>query len=157
MRRVAIVVTALALVLIGGAALASIPDANGVIHACRLNSNGSIRVIDTASQSCNGSETELTWSQTGPQGPAGPSPSIYTKATSFSAPGTATTTFTQNCDVGDLGVGGGWRNGFTGVSVTADRPAQPNNNSNNGWSADFTNSNATARDVEVHAVCLDVA
>ncbi|HKX73575.1 MAG TPA: hypothetical protein VJM32_06150 [Candidatus Saccharimonadales bacterium] len=34
------------------AAVASIPDAQGIVHACRLNLTGAIRVIDTDSQSC---------------------------------------------------------------------------------------------------------
>jgi hypothetical protein len=59
------------LAAVGGVALASIPDANGVIHACRKNSTGEIRVIDSATQTCPSGTVPLNWSQTGPQGPAG--------------------------------------------------------------------------------------
>jgi hypothetical protein len=43
----------------------------GVIHAC-IKSDGTARIIDTATQTCKGGEREVTWNQTGPQGPAGP-------------------------------------------------------------------------------------
>jgi len=70
------VVGSVGLVLVvGGVALASIPDQNGVIHACYRNSNGQLRVIDNATQTCSSGETALTWNQTGPaglQGPVGP-------------------------------------------------------------------------------------
>lgn len=55
---------------------AAIPDGNGVIHGCYRSSgalaNGSLRIIDSAAQTCNNNETALAWNQTGPQGPAGP-------------------------------------------------------------------------------------
>jgi type VI protein secretion system component Hcp len=50
---------------------AAIPDANGVIHACVMP-NGTLRVIDSATNACKGSETALAWNQTGPQGASGP-------------------------------------------------------------------------------------
>jgi hypothetical protein len=54
------------------AALASIPDSNGTIHACRNTKDGSVRVIDSdAGQTCGKDEAALNWNQTGPQGPAG--------------------------------------------------------------------------------------
>jgi hypothetical protein len=75
MRRTAIIVFALALVLIGGAALASIPDSSGVIHGCYKNNNpakGSVLVVDSeAGESCPSGFTALNWNQTGPQGPVG--------------------------------------------------------------------------------------
>jgi hypothetical protein len=66
----------------GGVAYSSIPDAQGVIHACYSNTaTGALRVIDTdGSGICRGDETALDWNQqgqpgptghTGPQGPAG--------------------------------------------------------------------------------------
>jgi hypothetical protein len=61
--------------LAGGIAYAAIPDAGGIIHACYKKSSlnqGSLRVIDTEkAQTCSNSETQLNWSQTGPQGPQG--------------------------------------------------------------------------------------
>lgn len=65
------VLIAVGIVLIGSAAVASIPDGSGVIHGCRKNSDGTLRVIDSATQSCASGWTALNWSQTGPQGPAG--------------------------------------------------------------------------------------
>ena len=58
--------------LLGVIAYASIPDEDGVIHVCYRTSNGALRVIDSAVESCNGNELPLTFNQTGPQGPTGP-------------------------------------------------------------------------------------
>jgi hypothetical protein len=55
-------------------AVASIPDASGVIHACYKTSQGQTRIVESAAD-CNPAETAIEWSQTGPQGlpgPAGP-------------------------------------------------------------------------------------
>jgi hypothetical protein len=62
-----------ALLVAGGIAYATIPDASGVIHGCYKTNQGTLRVIDTdKGQACASSETSLDWSQTGPQGPQGP-------------------------------------------------------------------------------------
>lgn len=53
-------------------ALASVPDASGVIHGCYDNKTGIARIIDTATQACFAKEAAITWSQTGPVGPQGP-------------------------------------------------------------------------------------
>jgi hypothetical protein len=61
----------------GSLAYAAIPDAQGVIHACRNKSTGDLRLIDTETRSgpastCTLSESPLNWNQTGPQGDTGP-------------------------------------------------------------------------------------
>lgn len=55
-------------------AYANIPSANGVISGCRNLSTGDLRVIDAeAGDKCDTRiEALLNWSQSGPQGPAGP-------------------------------------------------------------------------------------
>jgi hypothetical protein len=59
--------------LTGIIAYASIPDQNGVIHGCYNTARGTLRVIDTATQTCNaGAETAVQWNQTGQVGPIGP-------------------------------------------------------------------------------------
>jgi hypothetical protein len=52
-------------------AVAAIPDSGSVIHSCYKKSGGAVRVIDTASTSCDSNETPLGWNQQGPQGPQG--------------------------------------------------------------------------------------
>jgi hypothetical protein len=61
-------------VLAGAAAtLAAIPDTSGVIHGCYKKNVGNLRLVDpSAGGTCRPSETTISWSQTGPQGPAGP-------------------------------------------------------------------------------------
>jgi hypothetical protein len=60
-RYIAIAVIA---VVIGGAAIAyaAIPDSKGIIHGCRNNGSGVLRVIDSG-QSCSPAETALDWVQ----------------------------------------------------------------------------------------------
>ena len=53
---------------LGSVAWAAIPDANGVIHACYKQSNGALRVIDAPAESCDASESPLSWSQSGLSG-----------------------------------------------------------------------------------------
>src|SRR5207247_3930210 len=61
------------LVLVGGAAYASVPDGGGVIHGCYSKTSGSLRLIDTATTTtCSSTENSVNWNQTGPPGPAGP-------------------------------------------------------------------------------------
>ncbi len=73
--RVAPIALAAAVISVSGIALASIPDASGVIHGCYKTSGpaqGVLGVIDTgAGQACPSGTTPLSWNQTGPQGPAG--------------------------------------------------------------------------------------
>lgn len=74
LRRRALVLPAgvMAVLALGvGLAVASIPDAGGVIHACYKQNQGQTRLVESASE-CLPSETAITWSQTGPQGPPGP-------------------------------------------------------------------------------------
>jgi hypothetical protein len=52
----------------GSIAWAAIPDANGVIHACYKQSNGALRVIDTATETCDASESPPSWSKSGLSG-----------------------------------------------------------------------------------------
>lgn len=54
-----------------GVAAATIPAADGTIHGCYITANGNLRVVDEGVP-CHSSETQLDWSQVGPEGPAGP-------------------------------------------------------------------------------------
>jgi hypothetical protein len=73
-----VVVSAVLFAVAGGIAYATIPDGAGVYTACELNATGTIRLIDPSLGGssllgrCTRFETQLTWSQAGPPGPAGP-------------------------------------------------------------------------------------
>ena len=55
-----------------GVAIAGIPGQGGVINGCYRNSNGGLRVIDSATgDACSNHETAIQWNQAGLQGPAG--------------------------------------------------------------------------------------
>jgi hypothetical protein len=81
----ALVLAAIAGALVaGGIAYATIPDSNGVIHACyhvnpqgTVDLSGNLRVIDPSStnkdgSACKKNEKALDFNQTGPQGQTGP-------------------------------------------------------------------------------------
>jgi len=72
-RRVALAVTAVAIVAIAGGVTYAVADigGGGVINGCYKSVNGQLRLIDPTTDSCNPSETAISWSQTGPQGPKG--------------------------------------------------------------------------------------
>jgi hypothetical protein len=73
MRKALTILTATTVMVVAtGIAMASIPDANGVIHGCYHTKHGDLRVVEMAGQTCDPNETLLSWNQTGPQGPAGP-------------------------------------------------------------------------------------
>ena len=69
-RRVALAITAVAVVAIAGGVTYAVADigGGGVINGCYKSQNGQLRLIDPAADSCHPSETAISWSQTGPQG-----------------------------------------------------------------------------------------
>jgi hypothetical protein len=73
-RRVALAVTAVAIVAIAGGVTYAVADigGGGVINGCYKSQNGQLRLIDPASDSCHTSETAISWGQAGTQGPPGP-------------------------------------------------------------------------------------
>jgi hypothetical protein len=72
-RRVAVAVTAVAIVAIAGGVTDAVADigGGGVINGCYKTQNGQLRLVDPAADGCLPSETAISWSQTGPQGPKG--------------------------------------------------------------------------------------
>ena len=81
-RRVALAITAVAVVAIAGGVTYAVADigGGGVINGCYKTQNGQLRLIDRRADSCLPSETAISWGQTGhkgpratrPSGPAGP-------------------------------------------------------------------------------------
>ena len=71
MRSKILVALAIAAVALAGAAVAAIPDGDGVIHACRKVDGGALRVVARAS-ACRSGERALAWNHRGAAGPPGP-------------------------------------------------------------------------------------
>ena len=58
-----------------GAAVAAVPDGDGLINGCYSESSRILRVVETASghsDNCRSDEAPLSWNQVGPQGEQGP-------------------------------------------------------------------------------------
>jgi hypothetical protein len=126
-RKPLIFMVAAVVLLIGGVALASIPDANGVIHGCRKTSGGALRVIDTdAGQTCMANETAINWTA-GPASGTLHGAHIVTDVQSVPADGQQQV-LAASCPVGEQAVSlSGFVNdtpGFTGGI----RPALPAHN-----------------------------
>jgi hypothetical protein len=122
---IVVAVVTVGLALAAGIAYATIPDSNGVFTACKLNSTGTIRLIDPSLGSssllghCTSLETQISWNekgQAGPQGLQGP-----------------------KGDKGDPGVNG--TNGKDGVSVTS--AAEPGGSNCAYGGSSFTAANGT--------------
>jgi hypothetical protein len=68
--------TGAVVVVSAGIAYAATSGGTDVISACKLNSVGTIRLIDPSRSglagNCSNLETEISWNQKGPAGPAGP-------------------------------------------------------------------------------------
>lgn len=67
----AVLMSAAATLVIGGAAYASIPAAGGVINGCYSASSGELQLLTSSTDTCRHSQTAISWNQTGPQGPQG--------------------------------------------------------------------------------------
>jgi len=67
-----VMLSAVAVVLLGAIGYASIPSADGVIYGCYKKSGGSLRVIDKSVTICGKDETQISWNQQGSPGPQGP-------------------------------------------------------------------------------------
>jgi hypothetical protein len=156
------------LVLAGAAvAAASIPDASGVIHACRSIKSGALRAIDTdAGQTCGKDESALTWNQTGPAGPAGPQgpagvSGLHLVRASVFVPAGGQQAVVAQCNSGERALGGGYdfdrSDHGTGhdVDVIVNGPVidGPNVTPTN-WQVTLDNTHsADTRQVYAYAVC----
>jgi hypothetical protein len=173
-RRTTIIVTmvGLFLALVGGVAYASIPDSNGVIHACRKNTDGSVRVIDTdLGQTCASGWTAFTWNQTGPQGPTGATGAqgpagadgvsgLQTFEASGTANATSIKTLAVACPNGKVALGGGVEvDPFVDMAIVASVPqGATGDGSDNasGWLAEVKNNDSNAQTVHVWVICAIV-
>ncbi|HXH96419.1 MAG TPA: hypothetical protein VNH40_04340 [Gaiellaceae bacterium] len=97
-------------------AVASIPDAGGVIHACYKTSQGQTRIVESAAD-CNPAETAIEWNHAGTQGPQGP----QGPEGPAGADGTPGMSFLAGSSGGQLSTGnnGGGCGGFIGVGSCA--------------------------------------
>lgn len=161
-----------ALLLAGiGIANASIPDTNGVIHACIQPSNGNLtKIIDTdQGQSCSGGEQALNWNQTGPQGPAGATgatgpqgpagtvgPLTYVSHT-FGVQGGSTTQAQAVCPEGTVVTGGGF-SGQNDYLVARSSPILNGGTATNtGWEVILHDLSGTDNNTAgVYAICAPV-
>lgn len=127
MKKFVVVATAVVagVALGGGIAYASIPGPDGVIHGCRKNTDGSVRVVDSTA-SCPSGFTALNWSQTGPQGAAGTNGtngvSGYERMVSSTVISSgASWGLHADCSSGKKVLGGGYL-AFDGADITVSQP-----------------------------------
>jgi hypothetical protein len=125
-----------AVLALGLAAIATIPDSAGVIHGCYVRSGasaGTLRVINAPNQSCKSTERALNWSQQGPPGPTGSAgavgvPQPYRVNESLSFGSRIPSEWSVSCLPGDVLLNGGYRfspypSGYQGAEWEAGVPA----------------------------------
>ena len=158
---IAVTVTA---VTAGGVALASIPDANGVFHGCYATTSGALRLIDPSKgQRCESGERAVKWNQTGPQGPPGPAPQIYTvdQQAAVIQP-QQNTPGDVYCNIGDHVTGGGYNlegisiSDLSQIEVNYSIPVNSTGNANDGWGVDVYNTSPDTVYLYVYAECMHV-
>lgn len=154
---------------VAGAAVASIPDGNGVIHSC-YPATGTVHalgVIDTAqTAACPTGDKSLTFNQTGPrgatgatgpQGPAGPAgPSgisgIYTNSYSAQIPANYYDGITVYCNnTGDHALSGGMGDSLSFGSSGALLETYPS--AGYGWTVWFANEYSSPETFTIYVVC----
>jgi hypothetical protein len=169
-KRAALVAAAAGVIAIaGGVAYASIP-ADGVVHGCYKTSTGALRVIDSAAEACNPSETALDWNVAGAQGPQGP-PGPQGSAGPPGPPGPAGVSgweivrvarvaqpstdliWTVNCSAGKKVVGGGVTKQIIGDSEVIE--SGPTDDGL-GWTSGIDNLDDFPEPVTFYAICVSV-
>ena len=153
--------SAVALVFLAAAfAQALIPAPDGTISGCYKKNQGQLRVIDTDKVTkCRPSERSLTWSQTGPQGPAGVSGYEVVETDFLVAPGG----FVRDdslCPVGKVVWGGGAQVVREGSSnfhtvVQESAPGTIGGGTQSGWLAAVQNNDAVPHTIGIFAVCAN--
>jgi hypothetical protein len=149
-KRIALLVLALVMALLvgGGIASASIPSTVGTINGCRKNTDGTLRVIDSAA-SCPNGWTSLNWAQN-PMGELNYLASNFPGPLHFDAGGVNGAA--EACPAGWPVVvsGGAEAPTNTPLVLTSTWPIQ-----NYGWQAIWRNTSDQAIDVSVtiHLVC----
>ena len=149
-RRALVISGAAVVILAGGAtaAYASIPDGNGVIHGCYLKSNGNLKVIDSATQTCKSDEKALNWNQTGPAEPSTAGP---TGLDVVIVDGPASDRSVAYCPADHPYVLGGGYSTYN-YEVIASLPVGSEGSSGNGWevqTVDYPNGSPTS----AYAIC----
>jgi hypothetical protein len=136
-RRALVISGAAAVILAGGAtaAYASIPDGNGVIHGCYLKSDGNLKVIDSATQTCKSDEKALNWNQAGPAGPSTAGPSGLDVVTVDGPAGDQSIAY---CPADNPYVLGGGYSTYN-YEVIASFPVGNEGSSGNGWEVQTAN------------------
>jgi hypothetical protein len=130
-------------------ALASIPDADGVIHGCYKNKTGSLRVIDPPA-ACGSGETALDWNQAGQ--PGGVSGYQIISGDPVTVDPGVSQEAQVSCPAGKLAVGGGYIAGGS-VRVISSAPA----GAGTVWFAVGINTSDASSDfIRARVVCADV-
>lgn len=157
MKRTAFILAGLLVLLSGAVALAAIPSADGTIHGCRKNSNGTLRVIDAeAGQQCQTGETALTWYSAGATVPEANRAEQLRLVVTIRSPnfrdGERVTQAVATCPRGYKVVGGGWDGISADDSVRTSSPYRWTQGGLGTFEAWFVDLNTTGDPGEWNAV-----
>ena len=161
------------------AALAAIPDDQGVITGCYNSTSGALRVIDAGKVKCSSSERALTWNQKGQQGPAGPAGPAGAQGPAGpvgnqGVPGVSGYEFRESyevevgagvalahwltCPDGKVATGGGFMTSSYDISVGKNGPLMNSDHTAaTGWEISLRNNSQETVRLHVYAICANAS
>ena len=158
MRKLAVVAGAVALMAVGGVALAQ-TTGNERIYACVNNGDGTMRQVAGPDVACSKGWHKLSWSAENPPATPIPTTTTYTRSLESTAlpntqpPAFGLMTATPMCDEGDVVVGGGIRIGTDrATEIFVSRPRIFANDPE-GWTGGVVNKTDESQTFDVYARC----
>lgn len=132
-------------IVVAGVAYASIPDSNGVFHAC-TDPVGVVRIIDNSTDSCKTGENSVTWNQSF-------TPTVTQVTNSVNATSSDNYTVVATCSSGYVVTGGGYDLTVPGGYTDLTDPQFNAPSGTNAWKV-TTHLSGSPYQLTVYAVCL---
>jgi hypothetical protein len=155
MRRLVVALGALAVLAVGGVALAQ-TTGNERIYACVNNGDGTIRQVAGADTACPKGWHNLSWSAENPPATTIPETTTYVirgeRTINAQAVGVGVDTF---CNSGDVATGGGFESFSPVLEVRSSTPLPPHDGDDpNGWRVNVRKTDTVEEPtVSVFVVC----
>ena len=149
MRRLAVAVGAVLVLVVGGVAWAAIPNADGNIYACYSTGDGSVRVKDDPAKPCAKGWAPLSWTAGQPDVPV---TTTYRVQRNVNVPANGGGGAVVECNDGDVATGGGHAM-LLGSSGYADQSFPPGSTPPDSWLLHVINTTDNDTQAALFVVC----